>query len=316
MYPNSKPILDNVALQFLKAAAETPKVPLDQLNAQDVRDNAKLLAGKYGTGPEIGAIKDQTINHATGSFDIRILRPKEKPDLLIVYYHGGGWVIGDIDNYLSFSKYLVQKSNAVVVMVNYRKAPEHPFPAAIDDAYEALLWADNYNQSNFNNSLPLVVAGDSAGGNLATVVAQLAKEKNGPTIQVQGLAYPVTNSDLNTDSYRNPDNQLFLTKETMIWFWNQYQKDVSKRDNPLLSPLQSNDLRGLPPTVLFTAQFDPLNTEGSQYAQALIANGVTVIYKNYEDQFHNFFVMVELMPRALQAIDFFIASIQLLLNEK
>lgn len=315
MDQNNKLKLDNAAVQFLKAVAETPKIPLDQLSVQDVRNTAKLLAKNFGTGPEIGEIKDQEIKYSKGTFDIRILKPKGPPTAIIVYYHGGGWVIGDIDSYLSFSRYLVHKSNAIVLMVNYRKAPEHPYPAAVEDAYESLLWANNFNKSNYNDALPLIVAGDSAGGNIAAVVSQLAREKNGPEITIQALVYPVTDYNLNTDSYINPDNQLFLTKEMMIWFWNQYEKNESKRTDSLLSPLRASSFVGLPPAVIFTAQFDPLRDEGVRYAQALINDGVTVIYRNYEDQFHNFFAMVEMIPKALDAIDFLAHSIQLLLNK-
>ena len=178
-----------------------------------------------------------------GCIEARILRPSVDAESLMVYYHGGGWVVGNIDDYDCVGRHLAHKCKAVVVMVNYRKAPEFPFPIPMQDSYAALKWVDAHRNDLGLDGLPMVVAGDSAGGNLATVMAHRSLAEGGPEIDLQVLVYPVIDGQMSSESQANPDNQLFLTHDVMAYFWDHYASD-SDRLNPLASPILKDDLSG------------------------------------------------------------------------
>ena len=179
---------------------------------------------------------------------------------LVVYYHGGGWVIGNIDEYDNLGRRLANRLGAAVVLVNYRKAPEHRYPAAVEDSWAALQWAAAHMGEIAGGQVPLIVMGDSAGGNLSAVMAQRAHREGGPQLARQVLIYPVTDADLDNDTYTDPENQLLLTRESMVWFWDHYAPDPASRRNPDASPLQAADadLAGLAPAVVLTAEHDVL----------------------------------------------------------
>jgi acetyl esterase len=226
---------------------------------------------------------------------IRVLVPIEPARGVFVWYHGGGWVIGSIDESDTVGRKLAERTSCAVVLVEYRMAPEHRYPTAVDDSYAALEWVGaNLEAIAGSTDVPLIVGGDSAGGNLSAVMAQRARDRGGPPIALQVLIYPVTDADLERPSYVDPENQLLLNRDGMIWFWDHYVPDVSRRTEPDASPLHHPDLSGLPPAVVLTAEHDPLRDEGEDYAKRLEEAGVPVNFKRYPGQMHAFFTLVML----------------------
>jgi acetyl esterase len=223
-----------------------------------------------------------------------------------VYYHGGGWVIGNIDEYDNLGRRLANRLGAAVVLVNYRKAPEHPYPVAAQDSWAALQWAAAHMGEIAGGEVPLIVMGDSAGGNLSAVMAQRARREGGPQLARQVLIYPVTDADLDNDTYTDPENQLLLTRESMVWFWDHYAPDPASRRNPDASPLQAADadLAGLAPAVVLTAEHDVLRAEGEAYADRLRAAGVPTQARRFPGQMHGFFSMVGVLPGSAAGLDY------------
>jgi acetyl esterase len=220
---------------------------------------------------------------------------------LVVYYHGGGWVVGSLDGWDSSVRALAVASGCDVVSVDYRLAPEHVFPAAADDAYDALVWAAS--DSGLAGGRPVVVAGDSAGGNLAAVSALRARDSGGPPVALQVLVYPVTDCDLNRRSYHDYDgDELILNRRDMTWFWDHYAPDPAARVNPYASPLRAPSLADLPPAFIVTAEHDPLRDEGFAYADRLRAARVPVEHRHYGSQIHAFFTFTGLLDDADKAV--------------
>jgi acetyl esterase len=194
--------------------------------------------------------------------------------------------------------------HAAIVNVDYRLAPEHRFPAAVDDSWAALQWAHERMAEIAGGPVPLVVMGDSAGGNLAAVVARRARDAGGPELASQVLIYPVTDDDLDTASCLDPENQVLLTRESMIWFWDHYAPDPAVRKHPDASPMQVADLTGLAPAIVLTAEHDPLRDEGEAYADRLALAGVPVAQQRFAGQMHAFFAMVGVLPGSAAGIDY------------
>jgi acetyl esterase len=245
----------------------------------------------------------EVVDQQAGSVPIRIYRPSEgdnKPCL--VFFHGGGWVIGDLDTHDAPCRMLAKSSDCVVIAVDYRLAPEHPFPKPFDDCYEAFSWIHQHAQELGINPLKLAVGGDSAGGNLAAALCLKIKAESGPTIRHQLLIYPVTDAAMDTASYSDNAEGYMLTRATMAWFFDHYI-GPEHRQNPLVSPLLAEDLSGLPPATVFTAEFDPLRDEGEAYGKRLEEAGVQTLVKRFDGQVHGFFTMTDVMPEAQQAAD-------------
>tara|TARA_R110002072_G_scaffold64_6_gene378 strand:- start:18787 stop:19698 length:912 start_codon:yes stop_codon:yes gene_type:complete len=238
-----------------------------------------------------------------GSVPIRLYRPTpgdNKPCL--IFFHGGGWVIGDLDTHDAPCRMLAKASDVVVIAVDYRLAPEHPFPAPFDDCYGAFNWIHGHADELGIDAAKLAVGGDSAGGNLAAALCLKVREESGPKIQHQLLIYPVTDAAMDTASYTDNAEGYMLTRATMIWFFDHYVSGEQRR-NPLVSPLLAEDLSGLPPATVFTAEFDPLRDEGEAYAKRLEAAGVRTLAKRFDGQVHGFFTMTDVMPEAQEAVD-------------
>lgn len=295
--------LDTASTEFLARLAEGKAPPLHQLSPGEARARGPILKQLFGEGPPMHRTERTTIGRGDGAFDVHVLTPNAEPKAVIVYYHGGGWVIGDIDEFETLGRKLAQRSGCAVVMVNYRLAPEHPFPLPVDDCREAFAWAARNVERIAGRRVPLIVAGDSAGGTLATVVARHARDAGGPPIALQVLVYPATDADEARPSYNDPQNQLLLGKETMRWFWNHYAPAAHDRLHPDASPLRAADLAGMPPAVILTAEFDPLRDEGEAYAGRLLAAGVPVVFRRCLGQMHGFFMMVNVLPASERAID-------------
>ena len=286
--------LDAATIRFLKQLTEGGGKPLHESTPDEARVYLSGLAELAGPAPEMQRVEDRTIDGPDARVTLRILVPGENPIGVLVYYHGGGWVLGSIDEYDTVARKLAERTSCAVVLVEYRLAPEHRYPAAVDDSYAALEWVGQNVKYIAGREVPLIVAGDSAGGNLAAVMAVRARARNGPPIALQVLIYPVTDSDLDLPSYADPENQLLLTRDGMIWFWDHYIPDSSRRSEPDASPLHTDNLSGLPPTVILTAEHDVLRDEGEAYAARLQEADVKVNLKRYPGQMHGFFTLLML----------------------
>ncbi len=240
--------------------------------------------------PEIpvAAVEDRRIAGPAGDIPLRIYTP-EGPGPFPVYvnFHGGGWVIGDLDTADAACRDICRTAGCVVVSVDYRLAPEHVYPAAVDDCCAATAWvAEHMDELNGNGRL--AVGGESAGGNLAAVVCQWARDNAGPEIHYQMLLYPVTDCHFEWDSYRENGQGYLLELETMRWFWDHYCPEPSQRQQPQASPLRAGNLAGLPPALVITAEFDPLRDEGEAYAAALRAAGTPTEAVRFDGLIHDF----------------------------
>ena len=244
-----------------------------------------------------------------GAVPMRILIPTENSRGAIVYFHGGGWVLGTLDQFDTLARELAARSSCTVVLVDYRLSPEHRFPIAVEDAWSAVQWVDLHIEDLAGAGAPLIVAGDSSGGNLAAVVAQRARGTD-TTVALQVLVYPITDCDLDRPSYLDPDCQLLLDRRLMEWFWAHYLPDPSRRTDPEASPLRAESLAGLPPAVVVTAGYDVLRDEGTEYARRLAEAGVAVEHRHFERQMHLFFTLVNVVPASGEAIDYVVAAVR------
>ncbi|MBI3639040.1 MAG: alpha/beta hydrolase [Thaumarchaeota archaeon] len=241
-------------------------------------------------------IKDLTIPVGSkGSVDIRIIRPAGNNDTLpvVMYFHGGGWVLGDKDTHDRLVREIANGAKAAVVFVNYDRSPEAQYPILTDEGYAATKWvAENAKTINVDPSR-IAVAGDSVGGNLASVVTMLAKESGGPSIIFQVLFYPVTDANFDTGSYLQFQTGYFLTRDAMKWFWNSYAPDQTVWKDPHVSPLHASldQLKGLPPALVITDENDVLRDEGEAYAHKLSDAGVTVTATRYLGTIHDFVML-------------------------
>ena len=293
--------LDLATTSLLASMALNETPALNTLSPEDARLVFSEINRSMPPGPAQVLSRDVEIPVAGASIRARILTPSEPAKSLMVYYHGGGWVIGNIDDYDAVGRHLAETCQSIVVMVDYRKAPEHPFPIPVDDCYAALAWVDDNRSSLEADTLPLVVAGDSAGGNLSAVMAIQSRDSNGPKIDLQALIYPVTDGRMAAKSWGDEDKQLFLTSDIMSYFWTHYA-DAEARLDQRASPLLAEHLRDLPPAVIMTAELDILVDEGRAYAEALTAADVTVSYKDFTQQMHGFFAMPAALPAAAKAM--------------
>ena len=300
--------VDEATSTLLKQMAESGLKPLHEMTPEEARGLGGMLRDLYGPGPDMARVEDVTIPAPHGPVPARVLVPTDRPRAVIIYYHGGGWVIGALDEFDTLGRQLAQRTSATVVLVDYRLAPEHRYPAAAEDAYTALEWVANSLADLAYDGAPLVVMGDSAGGNLSAVVAQRARS-GGPAIALQVLVYPVTDCDLDNASYRDPENQLLLSRDGMVWFWDHYAPDTPSRNNPDAAPLRAADLSGLPPAVVVLAEHDVLRDEGEAYAERLKAAGVPVEQRRFPGQMHGFFTMPNVLPGAAVGLDFVVEQI-------
>jgi acetyl esterase len=267
------------------------------------------------TPPEIGTVKNLSANGPEGPIPLRVYRPAGVADNVhlpgLVYFHGGGWVIGDLDTHDVLCRQLTAEARMTVVSVDYRLAPEHKFPAALDDALVATRCVARHGPEFGIDVARLAVGGDSAGGNLAAAVALLARDSTqGPPLAFQVLIYPVTDVGSESPSYRDFAEGYMLTRDSMRWFTNHYVRSSEDAGGWRASPLRAKSLAGLPPAIVVTAGFDPLRDEGAAYATRLAESGVTVDYVCYGGMIHGFVPMGRLIDTSDRALSHIAASLR------
>jgi acetyl esterase len=254
-------------------------------------------------GPDVYRTEDMEAPGPEGPIPVRLYWPRDAAALpVLVWYHGGGWVLGNLEGVDATMRRLCNAADVIVISVDYRLAPEHPYPAAADDAYAAVVWAAQNAERFGGDASRIAVGGDSAGGNLAAVVAQMVRDRGGPTLRHQLLVYPITDCRMDTPSYRE-NLDYFLTPDSMAWFFGHYCPEGVDREHPYVSPMRASDLSGLPSAHVITAEFDPLRDEGNAYAEALTAAGVSVHAKCYPGQIHGFFNNAHIFDDGQAAIE-------------
>lgn len=282
--PNTRAFLEGLIAQGIP--------PLENQSVEEARLGAAALqAVPIATLP--AAIEDRTLPGGPGGeVSVRIVRPHGQRGLLpvVVYLHGGGWVLNDKDAYDRLIREIANGAEAAVVFVNFTRSPEVRYPIAIEEAYAATQWVATHGSQLHLDGSRLAIVGDSAGGNLAAAVTLLAKERGGPNITYQVLLYPVTDANFDTPSYREFADGPFLTREAMKWFWNHYAPEFATRTEPTASPLRASpiQLRDLPPALMITAELDVLRDEGEAYARRLSEAGVPVTAVRYLGTIHGF----------------------------
>jgi acetyl esterase len=285
------------AQAFLDGGWEAGMKSVAELTPEQARAQARMSIDLVGPGPDVQT-DDFEIAAAAGPVLARRYEPEGALGT-IAFLHGGGFVICDLDTHDATCRLLAVKSGCRVIAVDYRLAPEHRFPAAVEDCWDALRWVGEQYAGS-----PLIVAGDSAGGNLAAVCAIRARDRGGPELALQVLIYPTVDHEFNRPSHaeRGSGSDAFLTTADMTWFIDHYVPDRADRDNPEVSPIRTPSLAGLPPAIVLTAEYDPLRDEGRAYAERLREEGVAVSYHHYDDMTHAFFTFGKLMARGDEAV--------------
>jgi acetyl esterase len=280
-------------LQAMRDERERERVPpLYTISLAEARaaDLAAILAS--GGEPElVHGIANLAIPGPAGELPLRLYQPAaERPLPVLLYFFGGGWVLGSIDTADGVSRYLANSTGALVAVVGYRLAPEHPFPAAVDDCYAAVRWVAEHAEEIGADPARLAVGGDSAGGNLAAAVA-LRTRTDGPALAGQLLVYPNTDQLADDESMRAADDPFLFNRHSVAWYRQHYLPDPRDAANPLASPLRAESLAGLPRTLVITAEYDPLRDQGEAYARRLAHDGVQVELSRYQGMAHGFFTM-------------------------
>lgn len=281
---------------FLEAMAGLPPIDFATITPDELR--AFTVPMQVGPPPVVQSVRDIQLDLPGRTIAGRLYVPENasEPLPLVIYYHGGGWVVCSIETHDALCRALARESGAAVLSVDYRLAPETPFPGPLDDCYDALLWAHDRAGELCVDARRIAVAGDSAGGNLATAVALRARDESGPDLAHQLLLYPVTDTDFGTASYREHGGDgAFLSTAMMQWFWQHYVGDP-KQAGPLAAPLRNADLSGLPPATIVLAEYDVLHDEGLAYGEALRDAGVDVATEIAPGMIHGFFNMLEAVP--------------------
>lgn len=302
--PNMQAVLDELA-------ALNPK-PIETLTPEEARlqpgpgDAIQALLKKrnQSTEPEfVGSVNNITLPGPGGLLDARVYMPKERTPLpLLAYWRGGGWVIANLDAYDASCRALCNAAQCIVVSCDYRRSPENPFSAAVEDAFAAYQWIVDNAPTLGGDPEQIAVAGESAGGNLAAVTAIQARDYGVRSPVHQLLVYPVTDCNFETESYREYADAKPLNRAMMKWFWGHYLQEDECEENPYLTPLHANNLSHLPSATIITAEVDPLRSDGEHYAEKLKAAGVSVNYKNYDGVTHEFFGMTSVLDEAREAV--------------
>lgn len=294
--PEIRAFLDAQAAAGLPAVWEAP--------ISVVRAQTQGRISTSGPIEEIFSIKDRFIPGPTADLPIRIYRPDNRDNApAIIYFHGGGFVLNFLDIYDASLARLANQSECVIISVNYQKAPEHPYPTPFNDCYATLEWVKAHADELHINPDWIAVCGDSAGGNLASSVALKARD-NDIQLALQVLIYPCNGRNFATDSYEKNATGYGLSTQAMKWFWEQYLQGSDHDRDPYAVPMTASSFKNLAPAIVITAEFDPLLSDGEQYAALLHRDGVPVIYKQFDGMIHGFFTNMAVTPTSREAIDF------------
>jgi len=289
--------LDPIVAEILKQMAEMDMPPMHEMPPANMREFYRA-ANAENTRATVASVEDRNAN----GVPVRVYRPVLDEVLpCLVFFHGGGWVIGDLETHDNVCRYLALHATCVVVAVDYRLAPEHPFPAALDDCFTATCWVAAQASELGIDVTKIAVGGDSAGGNLAATVCIKARQNGGPALVHQLLVYPVTDTALDTVSYIENAEGYSLSRDLMRVFWDHYIGD-QPRDNPMMAPLLAADLSGVPSATVITAEFDPLRDEGEAFGEKLKAAGIATKVKRYDGMIHGFFHMQDALEAGRAAM--------------
>ena len=293
--------LDPQARAVLDAMDALGLPPNNTVSPEEARAN--MLSRPRPAGPEVAKVEDRTIANGDFQVPVRIYTPAGNgPFPVLSWFHGGGWVIGNLETADAVARQLAVGTECVVVSVDYRLAPEVKFPVPFDDCYAVTQWIAQNAASINVDPARIAVGGDSAGGNLAAAVSLAAKDRGGLPIAFQLLVYPVTAVDFGTGSYKQNADGYLLTMDGMKWYWKHYLSSEADASNPYAAPLTAKDFSGLPPALVITAEFDPLRDEGEAYAKKLQAAGVATTATRYDGMIHGFFGMSAVVDKGAQAI--------------
>ena len=295
--------LDPQVKKLLEQMARANIPSFEELTPKQAR-NQMLIGSKFSDRPQdVYASEDRSVPGPGGTIPIRVYRPSGDDNLpAVVFFHGGGWIMGSVETHDAYCRALTNAAGMVVVSVDYRLAPEHKFPAGAEDAFAATGWVVENGFELGIDPQRIALAGDSAGGNLAAAVTLMGRDRGTPQPTFQALIYPVTNHDFDTASYHENADGYHLTRSGMMWGWRHYLEKVEDGHSPYASPLRADDLQGLPPALVITAQFDPLRDEGEAYAEKLRAGGVPVTLRRYDGMIHGFARRLGLLTRADEAL--------------
>lgn len=290
LHPQARALCD-----LVRAATADAPPPSDETLQQAREGLAALFAAGAGTPASVHSVEDRD----AAGVPVRVYRPSDRADLpVVVFFHGGGWTLADVDVYDPTARAVAAASGAVVVSVGYRLAPEHPFPAPLDDCWHALEWVARNAGGLGADGSRLVVMGDSAGGNLAAVCALLARDRGGPRLALQVLVYPVTDTAFDTGSYAQNGQGHVLEAAQMRWFLDCYTRGGADPSDWRIAPLRAPDVAGVAPALVITAEHDPLRDEGEAYAARLEAAGVPVELRRHDGMVHPFFSLPALLDDA------------------
>ncbi len=296
-----------LAPEIVKQLADQNAAGLPQVWEAPVAVIRELTQGRvaFAGKPEpIHSVVNRFIPGPTADLPIRIYRPNEDQNApAMVYFHGGGWVLNFLDIYDAALHRLANQSGSVIISVNYQKAPEHPFPTPFDDCYSSLLWVKSHATELGIDPNRIGVGGDSAGGNLAAAVAVKARDEK-VSLSYQLLVYPCVDRDFTTKSYVECATDFGLTTHAMEWFWDQYLQGDQHNNNPYAAPMRAKSLAGVAPSIVITAQYDPLVSDSENYCAKLKADGAEVTYKEFAGMIHGFFASVAATPSSQLALDF------------
>ena len=294
--------LDPQAQAVMDAVAALGFPANHTVSPEEARANGR--ARPRATGPDVAKVEDRAIPGPDTALPIRIYTPEGAgPFPVLVWFHGGGWVVGDLDSADATSRNLTVGGQCVVISVDYRLAPDTKFPGPAEDCYSATQWAAGNAAALNADASRLAVGGDSAGSNLAAAVCLMARDRGGPSVGFQLLVYPVTDRNYNTGSYVDNADGYQLSRDGMIWYWDHYLASDADASNPYAAPLQADDLSGLPPALVITAEYDPLRDEGEAFARALESAGVPTTCTRYDGMIHGFFGMAAAVDKGRQAVD-------------
>jgi len=291
---------------YLHGLSEQGLPPLYRLQLSAARETYRELTVPPEPPDVVASVRERAVPGPDGDVPVRIYEPRtEGTPAPLVFFHGGGWMLGDLDTHDALCRELASESGCLVVAVDYRLAPEHRFPAGLEDCYAATRWVAANADALDCRTDALAIAGDSAGGTLAAGVGILARDRGGPEIDYQVLAYPATNHAFDTDSYEENAQGYFLTRKDMERFWDGYLGSDLDGAHPYASPLRTERLDGLPPSLVLTCGFDPLRDDGTELADRLSAAGVPTRHVRYEDMIHGFLTMLSdpRLDRAEEAIE-------------